>query len=146
MTTEDRYIASGLSALAVLAAFMLGGCSSREHGSSSTSAKRSRDRGLFVAEYVVPKAADLGRYRVIESWVETSPRSGDRQLVVRLKGPHVDEEPRVRVVGADDSRYRGLWSERDGPPYEMWSVSDPLPEVIGLERESRRIELRRLSK
>jgi len=124
-------------------AIALGACDIQRRGSSSRSVKDSRSRGLLVAEYLLPPDTILGDYRVIEVWFEADPRSTDRQIVVRLQGPHVDQEPRVRVVGPEDVRYRSIWSERGGPPYETWTAPDPLPEVLTLERDGKRIELRR---
>ena len=121
----------------------LGGCKRDADRPSSSSVTQSRERGLFIANYAVPSAADLGDYRPLEVWAEQHPASGEQRLVVRLKGPHVDTEPRVRVVGLDDSRYRSIWSERDGPPYEMWSAPSPLPEFFRLERGGKEIEARR---
>ena len=115
----------------ILAALLLAahpGCK-RESGArpSSSSAAQSRDRGLFVASFVVPEDPDLGEYRLIEAWVERHAASGEQRLVVRLKGPHVDQEPRVRIAGFDDLQYRNIWSERDGSPYEVGWLPAPFP-------------------
>ena len=64
-------------------------------------------------------------------------------LVVRLKGPHVDREPRVRIRGLDDVEYRRIWSERDGPPYEVWLAPNPLPDVLKFYRGDKEVEVRR---
>jgi hypothetical protein len=138
-----RSVVTRLSSLAALSLLALGGCDSENHRYSSKSAGRSHERGAFIAEYVVPADADLGRYQVIESWVEVAQRSSERQIVARLKGPHVDQEPRVRIEGFDDSHYRGIWSKPNGPPYEVWAAPDPLPGVLVIEREGKRIELRK---
>jgi hypothetical protein len=98
---------------------------------------------LLVAEYRVPAGAVLGPYRLVQVWVEKHPASGENRLVVRLGGPHVDTEPRVRVVGLSETQYRGIWSGRNGPPYEVWAAPDPLPAVITLKRGDSRVELRR---
>ena len=116
-------------------------CGARDGGSSSTSVEQSRDRGVLVAEYRVPAGAALGPYRPAQVWVENHSASGERRLVIRLDGPHVDTEPRVRVAGLDDTQYRGVWSERNGAPYEVWAAPDPLPAVITLERGGTRIDL-----
>ena len=128
--------------LALLLAITLNACTSQSRGSSSWSVKDSRSRGLLVTEYILPPDANLGDYRVIEVWIESTTGSSDRQIVVRLQGPHVGQEPRVRVVGREALHYRSIWSRRDGPPYETWTAPDPLPEVLMLERDGKRIELR----
>jgi hypothetical protein len=97
----------------------------------------------LVAKYIVPDNSELGRYRVLEVWVETSQTKDENRLVVRLDGPHVDIEPRVRIVGFELAKYRSIWSERGGPPYEVWAAPAILPDVLVLERDSKRIEIRR---
>ena len=118
-------------------------CATQRRGSSSRSVEDSRSRGLLVAEYILPPDTVLGDYRVVEVWIEADPRSTDRQIVVRLGGPHVGQEPRVRVVGHQEVRYRRIWSERGGPPYETWTAPDPPPEILTMERDGKRIELHR---
>ena len=120
------------------------GCE-REKGTrpSSSTAAQSRDRGLFVAGFDVPPDADLGEYRLLETWVERHPDSGEQRLVVRLRGPHVDHEPRVRIAGLDDLQYRSIWSERNGPPYEVWLAPSPLPEVLKFQRGDKVVDVRR---
>jgi hypothetical protein len=86
------------SALLISLLAALTACEPKSHGSSSASVADARRAGVLTAEYVVPNNADLGRYRPIEVWIE----HGNR-LVVRLKGPHVDTEPRVRVQGLADT-------------------------------------------
>ena len=122
----------------------LAGCE-RETGASpsSSSAAQSRDRGVFVAGFDVPPDTNLGEYRLLETWVERHPDSGEQRLVVRLKGPHVDQEPRLRIAGLDDLQYRGIWSERNGPPYEVWVAPSPLPAVLTLSRGDKEVEVRR---
>ena len=110
---------------------------------SSSSEAQSRGRGLFVAGFDVPAEADLGEYRVVETWVERHPDSGEKRLVVRLNGPHVDREPRVRIAGLDDLQYRGMWSERNGPPYEVWLAPTPLPDALKFQRGDKEIKARR---
>jgi hypothetical protein len=130
--------------LAALLLAALAGCE-RETGArpSSSTATQSRDRGLFVAGFDVPADADLGEYRLLETWVERHPDSGEERLVVRLKGPHVDQEPRVRIAGLDDLQYRSIWSERNGPPYEVWLAPSPLPDVLKFQRGDKAVEVRR---
>jgi hypothetical protein len=129
------------SALLISLLAALTACEPKSHGSSSASVADARRAGVLTAEYVVPNNADLGRYRPIEVWIE----HGNR-LVVRLKGPHVDTEPRVRVQGLADTDYRAIWSERSGPPYEVWEAPNPLPDTLVLERDSTKIELHKRTK
>ena len=110
---------------------------------SSASVRQSRSRGLFIAEYAVPSDAVLGDYRPIEVWAESAPRSTEHWIVVRLKGPHHGGTNRVRIRGFDDTQYRGIWSERNGPPYEMWVAPDPLPDTLSLERDGKHIDVRK---
>lgn len=124
------------SALLVLLLALLAACERKNHGFSSVSVADARRAGVRTAEYVVPANADLGRYRPVEVWIE----HGDH-LVVRLNGPHVDTEPRVRIQGLAETDYRAIWSVRDGPPYEVWTAPDPLPDTLILERDSTKIEL-----
>jgi hypothetical protein len=138
-----RHGATSLIFTALLSA-ALAGCG-RETGArpSSSTAAQSRDRGLFVAGFDLPADADLGEYRLLETWVERHPDSGEQRLVVRLKGPHVDQEPRVRIVGLNDLQYRSIWSERNGPPYEVWHAPSPLPDALRFHRGAKEVEVRR---
>ena len=129
------------SALLISLLAALSACERKSHGSSSASVADARSAGVLTAEYVIPANANLGRYRPIEVWVE----HGDR-LVVRLKGPHVDTEPRVRVQGLTDMDYRTIWSERSGPLYEVWAAPNPLPDTLILERDTTKIELHKRTK
>jgi hypothetical protein len=129
------------TAFLILLLSALTACERRGDRSSSASVADARRAGILTADYVVPTNADLGRYRPIEVWVE----HGDR-LVVRLKGPHVDTEPRVRVQGLTDTDYRTNWSERGGPPYEIWAAPEPLPDILVLERDNLEVELQRRTK
>jgi hypothetical protein len=104
------------------------GCS-RRRGSSSYSVDDARSRGILVAEYIIAPDAKLGYYTPLEVWIEE-----ERKLVVRLKGPHVDTEPRVSIQGLSDFDYRTVWSERNGPPYEVWLAPDPVPDELTLQR------------
>ena len=104
--------------------------------------EHSRNRGLLSAEYVVPADAEFGEYRIIEVWTETDPDSQTTQLIVRLRGPHHGTEPRVTIVAPKNVRYLSAWSEPNGPPYEVWAVPEPLPEVLKMHRD-KIIELRR---
>jgi hypothetical protein len=119
----------------------LAGC--QQYSQTSVSADHARKRGLLEAEYVVPNDADIGGYQVLEVWAETDPESGTRQLIVRLNGPHHDTEPRVQVAEPEDAQYLSIWSERNGPLYEVWTAPDPLPEVLKLQRADNKIELTR---
>ena len=105
---------------------------------SSASVEQARRRGLLVAECAVPANTALGEYRPIQVWVERR-RTGGNHLVVRLQGPHVGLEPRVDVTGLS---YGGIWSERNGPPYELWAVPDPPPDALTLRRGDDKIDLR----
>ncbi len=119
----------------------LAGC--QEYSQTSVSVDQSRKRGLLKGEYAVPGDADLGDYQVLEVWAETDRESGVQQLIVRLNGPHHGEQPRVQVVGLDETQYLSIWSERDGPPYVVWAAPDPLPEVLSLQRGDKKIDLTR---
>ena len=134
-------------AVAVSAALLfalLVGCGRETEGRpSSWSIGESRERGLLVAGFDIPAEADLGDYRLLETWVERDPASSELQLVVRLKGPHVDDEPRVRIRGIEDSHYRRIWSERNGPPYEVWLAPIPIPDVLKIYRDDKEVEVRR---
>lgn len=98
---------------------------------SSVSIEDSQRRGRFIAEYRPVGTTQLGEYRVLELWVEDGSQGAGPWLVVRLKGPHHGAEPRVEVAGV--GRYRTIWSERDGPPYEIWEAPEPLPASLLLE-------------
>ena len=126
----------------VLAIVLLSGCSER-HGDSSASVEQSRKRGVFVAEYLVPHDAQLGEYRPIEVWAETVAPSKEQQIIVRLAGPHHGGAMRVRIAGFDETQYRGIWSERDGPPYERWAAPSPLPDILRLERDGKTVDVPR---
>lgn len=119
------------STIVTIAVLFTVGCNGARVGSSSYSVEDATSRGVLIAEYSVPEGAKLGPYEPVQVWIED-----DRKLVIRLKGPHVDTEPRVNVLGLTDRDYRTIWSERDGPPYEVWLAPDPIPETIVLERES----------
>lgn len=110
---------------------------------SSASVRQSRSRDLFLAEYTIPDGAVLGDYRPIEIWAESDPQSPERRIVVRLNGPHHGGSIRVGIRGFDATQYRGIWSERNGPPYEMWAAPDPLPDTLKLERNGKQIEVKR---
>ncbi len=108
---------------------------------TSVSVDHSRKRGLLNAEYAIPNDGDLGEYQVLEVWAETDRDSAEQHLVVRLKGPHHDTEPRVHIVGLDETQYRSIWSERNGPPYEVWAAPYPLPNVLRLKRGDKQVNL-----
>jgi hypothetical protein len=138
-----RHAASMLIVVLLLAVALIGCDGGSGTRPSSSSASESKNRGLFVAGFDVPADADLGEYRLVETWVERHPDSGEQRLVVRLKGPHVDREPRVRIAGLDDLQYRSIWSERDGPPYEVWLAPTPLPEVLKFRRHDKEVQVGR---
>ncbi|MDA9859024.1 hypothetical protein N9D23_12960 [Rubripirellula sp.] len=126
------------SIVVLISLLLLSGCDTRMVGSSAPSIDDAKSRGTLIAEYRIPDGADLGPYEPIEVWIEN-----DRKLVVRLDGPHVDSEPRVVVRGLSLQDYRDIWSECDGPPYEVWVAPEPIPDSIFLERDSKSIELKR---
>ena len=126
----------------VLAVVLLSGCSERYRG-SSTSVEQSRKKGVFVAEYLVPRGAQLGEYRPLEVWAEASGPAKEQRVILRLAGPHHGHQPRVQITGLDETQYRGVWSERNGPPYERWAAPSPLPDVLTLERGDKKIEIHR---
>ena len=128
--------------LAVVTMILSNGCS-EHHGNSSFSAKQSRSRKLIIAEYAVPANSDLGDCRPLEVWVETAPPSCEHQIIVRLDAPHLGGALRVRIAGLDEMEYRGMWSERNGPPYERWAAPNPLPDVLRLERNGKTVEIQR---
>ena len=119
------------------------GCAPEPTPPSSSSAAQARSRGVLVAEYTVPDKASTGEYRVVEVWVERAGGTRELLLVVRLAGPHVGTEPRMQVAGLKETDYRTVWSERDGPPYEVWSAPTPLPETLTLRRSDTEVQLRR---
>ena len=127
--------------LLVLAAALFSGCR-EHHGDSSASVKQARSRGVFITEYAVPAIADLGDCRPIEVWVETA-SSGGQEIIVRLDAPHHGGALRVRIAGFDEMQYRGMWSERNGPPYERWAAPSPLPAKLRLERNGKTVEIER---
>src|SRR5687768_5796753 len=131
------------NACSVVGAMLLAVGCDRHSGDSATSVTDARKRGLLVAEYSVPANADLDRYRVLEVWAETVPSLGNTQLVVRLQGPHHGGTHRVQIVGLDEADYRGIWSERGGPPYERWNPPQPLPATLLLTREGRQGQVQR---
>ena len=126
----------------ILVAVLLNGCRVH-HGDSSASVKHARSRSAFIAEYAIPANADLGEYRLIEVWVEKS-KYGDQEIVVRLKGLHHGSGAfRVRIAGVDAREWRGVWSERYGPPYERWKAPNPLPDTLRIERDDKFVEVHR---
>lgn len=110
---------------------------------SSNSVQHARDQGVLVAEYVVAAEAELGEYRPLEVWIENRGKREGPQLVVRLNGPHVDKEPRIRIDGLSLEQYRHIWSERNGPPYEVWAHPDEPPNSFVLRSGSSHIEVLR---
>ncbi len=130
--------------LLILVAILLGACREPQRPSSS-SVEQSRKRGVLIAEYSVPETADLGDCRPREVWVETA-RSGEQEIVVRLDAPHHGGPMRVRIAGLDEMQYRGIWSERNGPPYECWAAPSPLPDKLRLDRNGKMVEIVRKTK
>lgn len=113
------------------------------HGDSSASVKQARARGVFITEYAVPANADLGDYHPIEVWVENTAR-GDQEIVVRLQGIHQSgERVRVGIAGFDEEQLLGVWSKRNGPPYERWKAPNPLPDKLRLMRGEKSVEIHR---
>jgi hypothetical protein len=121
---------------------LLAGCNPKRiiEGDSSFSVGAAKRAGILTAEYAVPENADLGRYRPLEVWVEKG-----TDLVVRLQGPHVDLEPRVRIQGFPAYSHPSIWSEPGGPPYEIWAAPNPLPETLVLEREGKTVTVKKRS-
>lgn len=39
--------------------------------------------------------------------------------------------------------YGQIWSERDGPPYEVWVAPSPLPDVLKFRRDDKEVKVRR---
>lgn len=112
------------------------------HGWSKASVEQARRARVLTAEYVVPPGADLGGYRPIEVWVE----QGDR-LVVRLKGPDVDRQPRIAVQGRiKEKHYFTIWSEPGGLAWEVWLAPKPLPDILILENDGNSLQLHKQSK
>ena len=132
--------------IAIFTALIIGippGCEEKPAGPSSSSVAQSKSRGLFVAGYATTSDATLGEYRLIKAWVERHPESGENRLIVRLAGPHVDTEPRVAVIGLDETAYRTCWSAGGRPPYEVWLAPNPTPAVITFERGGKEVSARR---
>jgi hypothetical protein len=122
---------------------VLVGCDNTPHSeASSGSAEQAEKRGILIAQYEVPSSATLDRYKVRQVWIERHSSSGENRLVVRLEGPHVDTEPRVTVGGLDYyEHYRSIWSERGGPPYEVWLAPISLVDPLVLSRDGKALEL-----
>lgn len=110
----------------------------REERVSSHSIDDARARGVLMAEYAIAEGVKLGDYTPLEVWIED-----EGTLVVRLKGPHVDAEPRVQIQGLNHLDYRCVWSERNGWPYEIWLAPDPIPETLELKRGQQATIVRR---
>lgn len=122
----------------------LAGCGARSQ--TSVSVDHSLKRGLLRVEYAVPRDSELGDYSVLEVWCELDHESGEEQLIVRLKGPHHGEEPRVEITEPEGMLYRSIWSQRGGPPYEVCAAPVPLPDELKLRRGNMEIELIRRRK
>ncbi len=122
------------------------GCSQYPDGRSCASIAHAQSRGVLVASYEIPADSTLGRYKVVEVWVESRQDKKWEQLVVRLSGPHVDREPRVQIEGLEEDSYRHIWSERGGPPYEVWSAPSPLPNSLTLTRDGKSVSVNKKQK
>lgn len=132
-----------IASILTMAVIVLLGCSRHPDGPSSASVAHARQRSILVAEFEVPGEVRLGRYEVVEVWVEERGDGRSDQLVVRLMGPHVDREPRVQVEELSPEMYRHIWSEMGGPPYEVWQAPSPLPSSLTLTRNDESITVRR---
>lgn len=125
-------------------ALLIAGCEDPPpKGPSSASVAHADDRGILVGEYHVPPGTKIGKYEILELWIERHEGMEENRLVVRLNGPHVDSEPRVRIEGLDDVEdYRHIWSERSGPPYEVWAAPEPVPDHLTLVGQDRKVTIR----
>ena len=106
---------------------------------SSESVEEAQSNGVLVAQYMPAEHTSIGGYEVRQVWVERSERYKGDVVVVRLGGSHYGEEPRVRIQGMKEFDYLTIWSERNGPPYEIWKAPDPLPSSVVLEREGKKV-------
>lgn len=101
-------------------------------------------RAVLITEYAIPANVDLSEYRPIEVWIESS-KARVQQIVLRLDGPHIGggDLYRVRIAGTGIEQFRGIWSERDGPPYVCWTAPNPIPDALTLEYEGKSVEIHR---
>jgi len=128
--------------LALIAAGLCACDDAPTNGSSSGSVDQARRRGILVAQYDVPPSSKLGQYTLVEAWIERSSEGNETRLVIRLKGPHVDHQPRVEVTGLDYMEdYRHIWSEPGGSPYEVWAAPMPPSNPLVLTREGTEVKL-----
>jgi hypothetical protein len=116
------------------------GCGSHTMPSSDSIAQ-AESNAILIARYVPVRESALGVYEVREVWAERSERYKSDVIIVRLGGSHYGDEPRVRIVGMKEFDYLTIWSERNGPPYEIWKAPNPLPSTLVLEREGKEIIL-----
>jgi hypothetical protein len=129
-----------LSLTLLLFSLGLSACGSRSMPSSDSIA-HAESNALLIARYVPVGETALEGYEVREVWAERSERYKSDIIVVRLGGSHYGDEPRVRLRGMKEFDYLTIWSERDGPPYEIWKAPIPLPSTLVLEREGKEIIL-----
>jgi hypothetical protein len=108
---------------------------------SSNSIAQAESKALLINRYVPVGETSLGGYEVREVWAERSERYESDVIVVRLFGSHYGDEPRVRIRGMKEFDYLAIWSERSGPPYEIWKAPIPLPSTLVLERDGKEIIL-----
>lgn len=128
--------------VAVMALALVGCDGTPKSGASSGSAEQAKKRGILIAQYDVPINGKLDKYLIRQVWIERHGSSNEDRLVVRLEGPHVDSEPRVKVYGLDYYEdYRSIWSERGGPPYEVWLAPSPLVDPLILSRNGQALKL-----
>ena len=106
-----------------------------ERGNSSWDPDDAQRRGLLVARYEGLQGKEFGEYEGVAAWVEFCDASKEQvQLVVKLHGPHIGQEPRVRIKGFARASYRFLWSDSRGSLYELRAIWGPLPEEFVLFR------------
>jgi len=106
---------SSTIATALLLLLLICGCGAPGVGSSSRSIAEAEARGILTVEYAIPTHAEIGGYRPLEVWIEDP-----RRLVVRLKRPHVDSEPRVNVCGLMEHDYRSGLNVTDRHTRSGW--------------------------
>ena len=87
-----------------------------------------------VAEYHVPDDNVFSNYTVLEVWIESSKPPEGYRLVVKSKGKHVDQEPRIVVEGFNyEKDYRGIAGDSNVLT-EYWSITEPFPDSLNLSR------------
>jgi hypothetical protein len=128
------------SLILLLFSLILSGCGSHPMPSSDSIAQ-AESNAVLIARYVPVQGSAPGGYEVLEVWVERSERYRSDVIVVRLGGSHHGNEPRVWINGMKEFDYLTIWSNRNGPPYEIWKAPDPLPSTLALAREGKEIIL-----